>query len=80
MNREISVKNILMKSWKYCMAGAVMLAVVKRITFSIDEIRLLTIKVIIGAFVYFLILLILREEIMLNEWRKLTDYVKERRG
>ncbi len=57
-----------------------MLAVVKRITFSIDEIRLLTIKVIIGAFVYFLILLILREEIMLNEWRKLTDYVKERRG
>lgn len=76
MNREISVKKIIIGSWKYCIAGIIMLAVTKGMSYPINEIKLLVTKIISGSLVYFFILLVLREEIVLNEIRKLKNLLK----
>lgn len=67
-NGYMTAKLLLRLAWKKVLAGCVMLAVVARLGLvcSGSEIVVLVLQVVVGIIVYFLVLLLLRDELLLE--------------
>lgn len=64
---ELSIKQIVLSSWRYCIAGGIMLVFLKVIDTYLDPIIINTIIMIIcGALLYFLVLLVLRDGFVID--------------
>lgn len=67
MNPNIPVKKVLACAGKYILSGGVMLIIVDKITVPIYIMLRLIIKVIVGVFVYFSMLFLLKDKIVYQE-------------
>ena len=64
INQTIAVRKILVCAWKYILSGVIMLIVVGKVSAPIYIMPRLIIKVIVGIFVYFSMLFLLKDKII----------------
>lgn len=83
IRKEIKGKEILRSSWKYWISGAAMFAVVYPLTLTVfvePHVWSLCIEIVIGIFVYGLVLLVLKDEMVLQEISSLKCKIINKNG
>jgi O-antigen/teichoic acid export membrane protein len=77
--KEVNLIDIFMKSWKYYLSGLLMFSIIFIISKMLNATILNTFLLIgLGTIVYFICLLVFRDDIFISFMRRLAEFIKKR--